>query len=116
VSEPAPVQDSPIQNILLDLEARTGHRPIQNRKGWMTRCPAHDDKDPSLSVSLGIEGNILLKCFGGCATESILETMAWTWSDLYADEPHRASGISRIDGQGNKGTRERKQPSPRGRS
>jgi hypothetical protein len=27
--------------------------------GWMARCPAHDDQNPSLSISCGQDGRIL---------------------------------------------------------
>ncbi|HEX2879852.1 MAG TPA: toprim domain-containing protein [Polyangiaceae bacterium] len=38
---------------------------------WMARCPAHDDKSPSLSVSEVAGGRILLHCFTGCSFESL---------------------------------------------
>ncbi|MDR1000647.1 MAG: hypothetical protein LBL96_07615 [Clostridiales bacterium] len=34
--------------------------------GYMARCPAHDDKTPSLHVSEGDDGKILLTCYAGC--------------------------------------------------
>ena len=34
--------------------------------GYMARCPAHDDRNPSLSVKLGESGRVLLKCHAGC--------------------------------------------------
>ena len=30
--------------------------------GWMARCPAHDDRDPSFSLRDGNGGKILLHC------------------------------------------------------
>ena len=30
-------------------------------------CPAHDDKSPSLSISLGRDGRTLVKCHCGCS-------------------------------------------------
>ena len=32
----------------------------------MVRCPAHDDRTPSLSISDGKDGRLLTNCFGGC--------------------------------------------------
>ena len=34
-------------------------------------CPAHDDRNPSLSVS-AVGGKILLKCFAGCTQEKVI--------------------------------------------
>ena len=34
-------------------------------------CPAHADKNPSLSVSEGDDGRVLAKCFAGCTFEDI---------------------------------------------
>jgi hypothetical protein len=43
-----------------------------NRKGWTSRCPAHDDKTPSLSISEGDRG-WLIKCWAGCDFEDIVD-------------------------------------------
>ncbi|PZU43234.1 MAG: virulence protein [Sphingomonas sp.] len=41
----------------------------------MARCPAHDDRTPSLGVSLG-RGAILLHCFAGCDQEAVIAALA----------------------------------------
>jgi len=51
--------------------------------GWITYCPAHEDKNPSLSVSIGKEGRILLKCHAGCSIEQICAAMGITVKDLF---------------------------------
>lgn len=43
--------------------------------GWVARCPAHDDHDPSLSVAQGDGGRVLLHCFRGCAFDAILDAL-----------------------------------------
>ena len=43
---------------------------------WMARCPAHDDHEPSLSVTVGKGGKLLLHCFAGCDYEAILRAIA----------------------------------------
>ena len=61
--------------------AETARRICESRGGkWsgtkgMARCPAHDDRTPSLGVSLG-RGAILLHCFAGCDQESVLAGLA----------------------------------------
>ncbi|HEX8215048.1 MAG TPA: toprim domain-containing protein [Allosphingosinicella sp.] len=44
------------------------------RKGGMCRCPAHDDRTPSLSVRLG-RSRLLLHCFAGCEAGEILRAL-----------------------------------------
>ena len=39
--------------------------------GYKAICPAHDDKNPSLSVTEGDGGKVLVKCHSGCAFEDI---------------------------------------------
>ena len=51
--------------------------------GWLARCPAHDDKQASLSISIGEDGRILLKCFAGCDTEHIIKALGLEWNDLF---------------------------------
>jgi hypothetical protein len=34
--------------------------------GWITRCPAHDDREPSLSIRNGSVGKVLVHCHAGC--------------------------------------------------
>jgi hypothetical protein len=69
-----------IDNILSRLD---GVR--KNGSGWMARCCAHEDRNPSLSITEK-EGRILLKCFAGCDTASILDALGLTWQDLFADD------------------------------
>jgi putative DNA primase/helicase len=78
---PFPVEDN-IEVLLGRLE---GVRP-QGPHSWMARCPAHDDKDPSLSVALR-DGRVLLHCFAGCSPEAVLEAVGLTWRDLRAPDP-----------------------------
>ena len=50
--------------------------------GWSARCPAHDDGSPSLSISEGDDGRILLHCHAGCAVEAIVEALGLRLTDL----------------------------------
>ena len=42
-------------------------RPRRSGAGYSARCPAHDDAKPSLSVSEGDDGRVLIHCQAGCA-------------------------------------------------
>ncbi len=41
--------------------------------GFISRCSAHEDKNPSLSGRKGDDGKALLKCFAGCEFHEIIE-------------------------------------------
>lgn len=42
--------------------------------GWIAPCPAHNDRDPSLTIRDGRNG-ILLHCWSGCTFESIISAL-----------------------------------------
>jgi hypothetical protein len=54
-----------------------------NGNGFLACCPAHDDQNPSLSVSEGDDGRVLLNCFAGCETEAIVSALGLALSDLF---------------------------------
>ena len=58
---------------------------------WSARCPAHNDRHNSLSVGLGADGRILLKCHAGCAIEDVVDALGLTLGDLFPDK--RGGGV-----------------------
>ena len=51
---------------------------------YMALCPAHNDKNPSLSIGLSENKNqILLHCYAGCSAEDILNAVGLKKKDLY---------------------------------
>lgn len=57
----------------------------RGENAWSARCPAHDDKSPSLSVRVDSD-KILVHCFAGCSAADVLEAVGMTFSDLYPDK------------------------------
>jgi 5S rRNA maturation endonuclease (ribonuclease M5) len=56
-------------------------------KGFTARCPAHEDNHNSLSVCQE-DDRLLVKCFVGCTTEAIVESMGLSMEDLFmGDKP-----------------------------
>jgi hypothetical protein len=51
---------------------------------WMARCPAHPDRNPSLSIAEGHDGRTLVLCRAGCATKAVVTAMGLSMRDLYA--------------------------------
>jgi hypothetical protein len=46
-----------------------------NPRTGMACCPAHDDETPSLHVSTGAGGKVLVKCFAGCPQEAVIAAL-----------------------------------------
>ena len=68
---------------------RGAGKQVNDRGGRaMAQCPAHDDNQPSLSVT-GIDGSVLLHCHAGCQPPAVLAAIGLTPRDLY-DDPNGA--------------------------
>lgn len=63
--------------------------------GWAARCPAHDDRTASLSITEGNEGRTLLKCHAGCDFKSILVAANLKPADCFPTSLKPASGSPR---------------------
>ncbi len=65
------MQEMTIQEVLSDLERvkSMGHNQ------WQACCPSHDDREPSLSISIGETGKILFHCHAGCTFEQITSSL-----------------------------------------
>ena len=59
------------------------HGVKQINGGWQCKCPAHTDENPSLSVSEGTDGRILMTCHAGCKIEQIVSAMGLQMTDLF---------------------------------
>lgn len=57
------------------------------RGRWVACCPAHDDRNPSLSIAEGDDGRVLAHCFGGCDVASVAAAVGMKLSDLMPDAP-----------------------------
>ena len=64
-----------------DLLARLENVKVGSN-GYTARCPAHDDRTPSLSVAVGDNGRILLNCHSGCDFRSIVSSLGLRPHDL----------------------------------
>lgn len=70
---------SPVETLLNHLD---GVRHIGGSK-WLARCPAHEDRTPSLSIRETEEGTVLLNDFGGCSPGEVLSALGLEFMDLY---------------------------------
>ena len=78
---------TPFQKIADALERR-GYGPgKKSGKNLRFRCPAHDDKSPSLDVAEGREGSALLICRShNCPSEAILNAVDLELKDCFPDD------------------------------
>lgn len=57
---------------------------------WIARCPAHKDRNPSLSIRQGKKGRVSVRCFSGCETKDVLASIGLSFGDLYLDADREA--------------------------
>lgn len=52
---------------------------------WVAKCPAHEDKRPSLSVRETDDARVLIHCFGLCGTNAVLSAVGLEMADLFPE-------------------------------
>jgi hypothetical protein len=62
---------------------------VERGNRWLARCPAHDDRRPSLSLREGPGGRTLLHCFAGCEPDAIVSALGLRLSDFFDDGRRR---------------------------
>jgi putative DNA primase/helicase len=85
------MESLPLRN-LLSLLQNVHH----SGAGYLASCPSHEDQDPSLSITEGSDGRVLLKCFVGCPVEDIVRSIGLTMADLFikTSAPKRAITVA----------------------
>lgn len=53
---------------------------------WLARCPAHEDRSPSLSIAER-EDRVLLHCFAGCGALEVLQSVGLDFADVMPPKP-----------------------------
>lgn len=82
-----------LSTLLASLESVTQHGDR-----YRARCPAHGGRSTSsLSIREISDGRILVHCFGGCDTESVVQAVGLTLADLMPPrlDTHRATPTER---------------------
>ena len=52
------------------------------RGKYIARCPAHDDRSPSLAIKECDDGRMLIHDFAGCETEDVLAAIGLKFADI----------------------------------
>ena len=58
----------------------------------MVRCPAHDDTNPSMSVTIGDDDVVLWHCYAGCDQREVTDALRRSLPDLFDRSAPRNSG------------------------
>ena len=73
-----------LDSVAARIAARTGGQPRPDGGGgFHVTCPTHADDQPSLHISMGEGGRVLLHCFDGCETEDVLAAVGLQLGDLF---------------------------------
>jgi len=54
---------------------------------WVARCPAHNDRGPSLAIRELDDGRVLVHCFAGCGAHGVVSAAGLSLSDLFPPRP-----------------------------
>jgi len=84
------------------LELVLSHLPDarKNGSGFVARCPAHEDRHASLSIGVGDDAKVLIKCFVGCPTETVLARLGLQLRDLFVPRRSERPPRSKKGGRG----------------
>ena len=93
------------------LARRLSTRARKSGNGWLTRCPGHNDRHPSLHIAPAPdrETGFLAHCFAGCGHE-VLERILREYAS--EDAPGKESGHARAT-PGREGTGAGERGAPR---
>lgn len=83
---------NPSVTLDLLLERLAGVR--KRGRGYSALCPAHNDREPSLSITEGDDGRVLLHCFAGCSPEEIAAELDLKMRDLFPRNEDKGADLS----------------------
>lgn len=84
----AALREQPVERVLPLLDAVRSTAPGR----WISKCPGHADKSPSLSIREAEDGRVLVHCFAGCSVEEITESLGLSIRDLFPPRPSHERG------------------------
>ena len=66
---------------------------------WMVPCVAHDDRTPSLGITEGPDGKVLVRCYAGCPQDAVISALKalGLWPEYKRPENHgRAKDTAKL--------------------
>jgi hypothetical protein len=90
----------PVENFIAKLEQHQCN-PRGGPDQWTAKCPVpghgqgRGDRNPSLSVARGENGEALVKCFAGCTPDEIVKALGMTLADLFPPDERDDARVGR---------------------
>ena len=84
-----PEAESSAYETVIDALAELGRVCRSGDSRATSRCPAHDDRNPSLSVRY-THGRVLIYCHAGCDARDVVAQLDLTMGDLFDEKGMRA--------------------------
>jgi hypothetical protein len=84
------VAESAIDRVLEKLD---GVKPAGHER-WMALCPSHDDRQRSLSLTIGTDRRVLMKCHAGCDSRAVVAALGLTMAELFVGAAKPASPVA----------------------
>jgi hypothetical protein len=84
-------RSKPVERFLAALRSH-GYAPRKSGAGLECRCPAHNDRRPSLSIRCGDDGRALVNCHRGCTVGAVCGAIGLRPADLFISDPNRFGG------------------------
>ena len=71
-----------------DVLARLGEYGLRKvgAQAWISRCPGHSDRTPSLSLKVGEAGRVLANCHAGCELKNIAGALGLQVGDFFSEK------------------------------
>jgi hypothetical protein len=64
-------------------------------ESWSAKCPAHNDRTPSLSIRETAAGVVLVHCFAGCSVAEILGAAGLSAESLFPEKSEGGRPLER---------------------
>lgn len=77
--------EKPIERALSALRTMGKKVKKTSPNQWQAQCPAHADNKPSLNLSEGTDGRLLLDCKAGCTFESVMDALGLSKKEAFMD-------------------------------
>lgn len=71
--------ESPVDRLLGRLDKVKTAGPSR----WKACCPAHGDRNPSLSIRETDDGTVLIRCWAGCSAAEVMQAVGLEMKDLF---------------------------------
>jgi hypothetical protein len=90
------VASASVERVLTHLWALDCDPRGNDERGYSAKCPAHNDRNPSLSIGQGHDGRALVFCHRGCALEEIAAALTLNMTELFEPDDKPADPAPKV--------------------